>query len=108
MRPGDIPTVDISAITADTVTLSWQNNSDAVNSFRIEQKIDGESHPIVKMVTDATDYALDPLKQNLGAAERTAPSNSGGLLMAFHQYRLLLSEGLSGFGRNAAAMTGAP
>jgi hypothetical protein len=67
-----------------------------------ETKIsDNEVHPIVKFF-GATEYVLDPLKQNLVDAERTAPVGSGGLLMAFHQYKVLLSRGLPGFGRNAA------
>src|SRR5262245_14258677 len=49
-----------------------------------EQKIsDKDTHPLVKFVA-GTDYSLDPLKQNLVDAERTAPAGSGGLLMAFH------------------------
>ncbi len=68
-----------------------------------EQKIgDSETHPTVKLVA-ATDYFLDPYKQNLVDAERAAPVGSGGLLMAFHQYKVLLTRGLAGFGRNVAA-----
>jgi serine protease Do len=67
-----------------------------------EQKISAnETHPVVKFVA-GTDYSLDPLKQNLVDAERTAPTGSGGLLMAFHHYRVLLTQGLAGFGRNVA------
>ena len=67
-----------------------------------EQSVgDKETHPTVKLVA-ATDYFLDPYKQNLVDAERTAPIGSGGLLMAFYQYKLLLTQGLAGFGRNVA------
>ncbi len=69
-----------------------------------EQKVGGDKdvHTIIKVNIDANDYLLDPLKQNLPAVERIAPTNSGGLLMALYQYRLLLTEGLTGFGRNVA------
>ena len=67
-----------------------------------EQKVgDKDIHPIVKLIA-GTDYSLDPLKQGLVDAERTTPSGSGGLLMAFHHYWVFLTQGLPGFGRNVA------
>jgi S1-C subfamily serine protease len=68
-----------------------------------EQKLaEKDTHTVVKVLIDANDYVLDPLKQNMPTSESTAPTNSGGLLMALYQYRMLLSEGLGGFGRNVA------
>lgn len=65
-----------------------------------DEKVGSEVHPVVRLATDATEYVLDPLKQDVTIAERTAPVGSGGLLMAAYHLRHLLMEGLQGFGRN--------
>src|SRR5262249_2056808 len=66
----------------------------SVSEYKVNEK---DVHPLIKMAA-STDYELDPFKQNLGAAERTNPPGSGGLLMAFYMYRQLLVGGLKGFG----------
>jgi len=59
---------------------------------------DGSLHTAVKMnITNVTDYELDPLKGSLTQEERTAPTGSGGFLMAMYHYNRLLKEGLGAF-----------
>jgi S1-C subfamily serine protease len=63
-----------------------------------ERKGESGVRSLVKMtITNVTEYELDPFKSSPTKEELTAPTGSGGLLLALFQYRRFLSEGLAGF-----------
>jgi S1-C subfamily serine protease len=69
-----------------------------VADFTIKNKgaHDGEGD-LVQAIVDGLDFSLEPLNVEEKPATRREPPESGGLLMALHQYRQLLVYGPKGF-----------
>jgi S1-C subfamily serine protease len=69
-----------------------------VAEFTIKAKgaKDGEND-LVQALVDGLDFTLEPLNQEEKPITRREPPDSGGLLMALHQYRQLLVYGPKGF-----------
>ncbi len=67
-----------------------------------EEKTDNgkPGNTVVSMTFDGLDYKLEPLKEGQKVRELTQPTGSGGLLMALHHYRSLLTRGEAGFDKN--------
>jgi S1-C subfamily serine protease len=59
----------------------------------------GDIHTVVRMSIGGLEYKLDPLRSGETLDDLRAPTESGGLLAAFYQFRRLLTLGEKGFER---------
>jgi S1-C subfamily serine protease len=78
-------------------TINERNNTLQVAIEDVKSENGKEVNPLIKFKLGGVDLKLEPLKQGLEPSDLREPPNSGGLMLAFYQYRLLLTLGQKGF-----------
>jgi serine protease Do len=69
-----------------------------VADFTIRNKgAKDRQNDLVQAIVDGLDYSMEPLGDDEKQSTRSDPPDSGGLLMAFYQYRQMLVYGAKGF-----------
>ncbi len=67
-----------------------------VCTFRDNSNEGGQASPVIKLTLNV-DYRLEPLSTRLSESDLLEPINSGGLMVALHNWRRFLLKGKEGF-----------